>query len=53
MFVSPEGTGSNRYVDVLETEEGFYATWEQSHADQSQPLMMNFLSREQARALLS
>jgi len=53
MFVSPEGTGSNRYVDVLETEEGFYATWEQSHADQSQPLMMNFLSRERARTILS
>ena len=53
MFVSPEGTGSNRYVDVLETEEGFYATWEQSHADGSQPLMMNFLSRGEARRLLT
>lgn len=53
MFVSPEGTGSNRYVDVLETEEGFYATWERSYADRSQPLVINFLTREKARALLT
>lgn len=51
-FISPEGTGSNRYVDVLETEEGFYATWEQSQSDQSQPLMLNFLRRPEARDLL-
>jgi hypothetical protein len=53
MFISPEGTGSNRYVDVLETEEGFYATWERSYTDGSQPLVINFLSRERARALLT
>ncbi len=53
MFVSPEGTGSNRYVDVLETDDGFYATWEQSQADHSQPLVMNVLSREAAREILS
>jgi hypothetical protein len=52
-FVSPWGTGCSRYVDVLETEEGFYATWQQSQADLSQPLVMNFVSREKAQSLLS
>lgn len=52
-FVSPWGTGCSRYVDVLETEEGFYATWQQSQPDLSQPLVMNFVSREEAIDLLS
>ena len=52
MFVSPQGTGCSRYVDVLETEEGFYATWQQSQADYSQPLVLNFLSRQEAEELL-
>ena len=53
MFVSPHGTGTSRYVDVLETADGFYATWQQSQPDQSQPLVMNFLSRADAIKLLS
>jgi len=53
MFVSPEGTGSSRYVDVLESEEGFYAVWQQSQKDFSQPLVMNFLPRDKAEKLLS
>lgn len=52
-FISPWGTGSSRYVDVLSTEVGFYATWEQSQPDGSQPLVMNFISRRAAAALLS
>ena len=52
-FVSPWGTGCSRYVDVLETVEGYYATWEQSQKDDSQPLVMHFLSREAAEAILS
>jgi hypothetical protein len=51
-FVSPLGTGCSRYVDVLETEEGFYATWQQSQPDLSQPLVMNFLRREEAEEIL-
>jgi hypothetical protein len=40
-FVSPWGTGCSRYVDVLTTDRGMYATWQQSQADRSQPLVMN------------
>jgi hypothetical protein len=47
------GVGTSRYVDILTTEEGFYATWQQSQADLSQPLVMNFLSRADAIAILT
>ncbi len=48
LFVSPHGTGCSRYVDVLAAPEGFYATWQQSQSDGSQPLVMNFLPRDEA-----
>lgn len=53
LFVSPTGTGSSRYADVLVTGDGYYATWQQSQSDKSQPLVMSFLSHERAAALLS
>ena len=53
MFISPQGTGCSRYVDVLQTDTGFYATWQQSQADLSQPLVMNFLSTERAMDILA
>jgi len=40
-FVSPDGTGCLRYVDVLETADAYLATWQQSRPDGSQPLMIN------------
>jgi hypothetical protein len=52
LFVSPHGTGCSRYVDVLATADGFYATWQQSQPDGSQPLVMNVLTREEAERLL-
>lgn len=52
-FISPYGTGCSRYVDVLVSEDGFYATWQQSQDDLSQPLVMNHLSMEEARDLLA
>ena len=52
-FVSPWGTGCSRYVDVLQTEAGFYTTWQQSQEDGSQPLVMTFLPMAEAEALLS
>ena len=52
-FVSPLGTGCSRYVDVLQTEEGFYGIWQQSQPDLSQPLVMNYLRREEAEEILS
>lgn len=45
-FVSPFGTGCSRYVDVLRTDNGYLATWQQSQADESQPLVMNFLDHD-------
>jgi len=38
-FVSPHGTGSSRYVDILATKEACYVTWQQSQKDGSQPLV--------------
>jgi hypothetical protein len=52
MFISPHGTGCSRYVDVLVTKEGYYATWQQAQADGSQPLVMNFVPIENVRDLL-
>ncbi len=53
-FISPFGkTGCSRYVDVLETEEGWYATWQQSQRDGSQPLVMHFLPREKGETILA
>jgi hypothetical protein len=51
-FVSPMGAGTSRYVDVLQTDEGFYATWQQSQTDHSQPLVMNFVTRSEAEKAL-
>ena len=51
-FVSPYGTGCSRYVSVLETGEGYVATWQQSQPDLSRPLVANFLSRAEAEQVL-
>ena len=51
-FVSPYGSGTSRYVDILGTEDGFFATWQQSQADRSQALVMNFLPMEAAARIL-
>lgn len=53
MFVSPHGTGCSRYVDVLTTDDGMYATWQQSQPDGSQPLVMNFLPTDEITRILS
>lgn len=53
LFVSPTGTGCCRYVDVLEVPEGYFVTWQQSQPDLSQPLMLNYVAREQVEAILS
>ncbi|MDG1897684.1 MAG: hypothetical protein P8J37_22525, partial [Fuerstiella sp.] len=53
MFINPWGTGCSRYADVLETDDGYYATWQQSQDDLSQPLVLNFVSTAQARSILA
>ena len=52
LFISPHGTGCSRYVDVLSTADGFFATWQQSQPDLSQPLVSNFVARADAEAIL-
>ncbi|MDP6555375.1 MAG: sialidase family protein [Pirellulaceae bacterium] len=52
MFLSPYGTGCSRYVDVLATSDAFYATWQQSQEDLSQPLVMNKVDRNEVASLL-
>ena len=52
LFVSPWGTGCSRYVDILTTDDGVFATWQQSQPDHSQPLVMNFVSTDEVNRLL-
>ncbi len=51
-FTSPHGTGCSRYVDVHDAGEHYYATWQQSQADRSQPLVLNRVKKEQILAIL-
>lgn len=53
LFISPFGTGCSRYVDVLVTKDGLYATWQQSQDDHSQPLVLNFVGTDEAAKLLN
>jgi hypothetical protein len=53
MFLSPHGTACSRYVDVLTTPVGMYATWQQSQPDGSQPLVLNFLANSTIESILS
>ncbi len=52
LFVSPWGTACSRYVDVLRTGDGYYATWQQSQPDLSQPLVMNFVPQQLVQDIL-
>ena len=52
-FISSTGSGCLRYVDVLKTDEGYYATWQQSQRNFSQPLIIRFLPKKEAENLLS
>ena len=51
-FISPYGTGCSRYVDVVSTEAGLLATWQQSQDDRSQPLVINVLSHQEVADIL-
>lgn len=54
LFVSPEGTGANRYVSVLCEKNGdLFATWERSSATRAQPLVSHRLSSARSETLLS
>ncbi len=54
LFISPEGTGANRYVSVLKERDGsLLATWERSSATRSQPLVGHRLSAARIETLLS
>ena len=53
LFVSPTGTGCSRYIGTLVTDDGIFATWQQSQDDLSQPLVGCFLSNEKIAELLA
>ncbi len=53
LFVSPHGTGCSRYVATLVTGDTIYASWQQSQADLSQPLVGHALPMEWAEAILA
>ncbi|MFO7976903.1 MAG: exo-alpha-sialidase [Candidatus Hydrogenedentota bacterium] len=53
LFVSPHGTGCSRYVETLVEPGGIRAIWQQGQEDGSQPLVINFLSREKITGILS
>ena len=50
--LSIEGTGCSRYVDCLVTPDGILAAWQQSQADESQPLVGHFLPQERVEHIL-
>lgn len=52
-FISPDGTGCLRYVDILTTPDSYIATWQQSRPDGSQALMINLTSMEEAARILA
>ncbi len=52
MFVSPHGSGCSRYVDVLRTPRGLFATWQQSQPDGSQPLVGHCLTMDEVESIL-
>ena len=49
IFTSPWGTGCSRYIHTCATEDGVYATWQQSQPSGAQPLVMRYLSWEKIR----
>jgi hypothetical protein len=49
LFTSPWGTGCSRYIHTCATEDGVYATWQQSQASGAQPLVMRYLSWAEIR----
>jgi len=52
-FTSPHGTGCSRYVSTVVLPDGIFATWQQSQADLSQPLVGHFLPNEAIEGLRS
>ncbi len=53
LFVSPHGTGCSRYVSICEREGYYLVTWQQSQPDESQPLVINRVSRSALEEVLS
>ncbi len=52
-FISPHGTGCSRYVDVHRSHDGYFVTWQQSQANLSQPLVVNFVPHDRVRNILA
>ncbi|MGB9677836.1 MAG: exo-alpha-sialidase, partial [Candidatus Ratteibacteria bacterium] len=52
LFVSPYGTGCNRYVSAFWDGEKIYAIWQRSISDFSQPLFINIVDVEEIERIL-
>ncbi|HOK56612.1 MAG TPA: exo-alpha-sialidase [bacterium] len=52
LFISPFGTGCNRYVSAFFDGEKIYAIWQRSMPDFSQPLVMNTVDIEEIERIL-
>lgn len=53
LFCSPMGTGCSRYVSTMIDEQGILATWQQSQADLSQPLVAHRLPMAEIERILA
>ena len=53
LLTSPHGTGCSRYVDIHHSSDGFFATWQQSQPDGSQPLVIHFVSHAEVECILA
>jgi len=54
IFISPWGTGSSRYIHTcLTRDKKLIAIWQQAQNTGSQPLVMNSLTMEKARSIVS
>ena len=53
LFISPTGTGCSRYVSTMIDEQGILATWQQSQADLSQPLVAHRLPVKEIERILA
>lgn len=53
LFVSPQGTGCNRYVSAMVDGDDLFAVWQQSNRRRAQPLMGKRLTARRLQRLLS
>jgi hypothetical protein len=53
LFTSPTGTVCSRYVSTMVDDRGILASWQQSQADLSQPLVAHHLPMQEIEHILA